>query len=187
MTSRAPHDQYVYGAYNKNLWHILHDVLKDQPSYTSIRSLACTQNGRAEYLALTLHNLGEYQNHTVLEEAEDNLNDVFYTEEELKFTFDRFVEIHRSAHNDMLLVPDYVVPNPATRVRKLLSNTRSNNTALLASISSVQTLTTIKNDFEQTVDTLQSAIRATKITTTRKQRISDLTGGQGGRSVRGFG
>ena len=31
MTSRAPHDQYVYGAYNKNLWHILHDALKDYP------------------------------------------------------------------------------------------------------------------------------------------------------------
>ena len=66
---------------------------------------------------------------------------------------------------------DYVVPNPATRVRKLLSNTRSNNPALLISISSVQTSTTLRNDFEQTVDTLQSAIRAAKITTTRKQRM----------------
>ena len=86
-----------------------------------IRSFDRTQNGRAAYLALTLHNLVEYRNHTVLEEAEDNLNNVFYTEETLNFTFDRFVEIHRSAHNDMLLVPDYVVPKPETRVCKLLS------------------------------------------------------------------
>ena len=42
MTSREPHDQYVYGADNKTLWHILHDALKDHPSYTSIRSFACT-------------------------------------------------------------------------------------------------------------------------------------------------
>ena len=56
----------------------------------------------------------------------------------------------------------YVVPNPATRVRKLLSNIRSNNPALLASIASVQISTTLRNEFEQTVDTLQSAIRATK-------------------------
>ena len=27
MTSRAPHDQYVYGADNKTLWRILHDAL----------------------------------------------------------------------------------------------------------------------------------------------------------------
>ena len=101
----------------------------------------------------------------VLEEAEDNLNNVFYTEEKLKLTFDCFVEIHRSAHNEMLSVPDYVIPNPATRVRKLLSNIRSNNSTLLASIASVQTSTTLINDFDQTVDTLQSSIRVTKITT----------------------
>ena len=82
---------------------------------------------------------------------------------------------------------DYVVPNPATRVRKLLSNIRSNNPALLASIASVQTSTTLRNDFEQTVDILQSAIRATKITTTRKQKVSALTGGRGVRGGLGGG
>ena len=148
MTPRAPHDQFVYGADNKTLWHILHNALKYHPSYTSIRSSTCTQNGRAAYLALTLHNLGESRNHTVLEEAEDNLNNVFYTGEKLKFTFDCFVKIKRPSHNDMLSVPDYVVPNPATRVRKLLSNIRTNNPAFLASISSVQTSTTLRNDFE---------------------------------------
>ena len=76
MTSRAPHDQYVYGEDNKTLWQILHDELKEHPSYTSIKSFAHTQNGRAAYLALTLHNLGEYRNYTVLEEAEDNLKNV---------------------------------------------------------------------------------------------------------------
>ena len=79
MTSRAPHDQYVYGADNKTLWHILHYALKDHPSYTSIRSFARTRNVWAAYLSLTLHNLGGSRNHTVLEEAEDNLNNVFYT------------------------------------------------------------------------------------------------------------
>ena len=58
MTSRAPRDQYVYGEDNKTLWHILQDALKYYPSYTSIRSFTRTQNGRAAYLALTLHHLG---------------------------------------------------------------------------------------------------------------------------------
>ena len=31
MNSRAPHDQYVFGADNKILWHILPDALKDHP------------------------------------------------------------------------------------------------------------------------------------------------------------
>ena len=80
ITSRAPHDQYVCGAYNKTLWHIIHDALKDHPYYTSIRSLTRTQNGWAAYLDLTLHNLVESRSHTVLEESEDNINNVFYTE-----------------------------------------------------------------------------------------------------------
>ena len=87
----------------------------------------------------------------------------------------------------MRSVPDYVVPNPATRVRKLLSNTRSNNPTLLASIASFQTSTTLRNEFYQTVDTLQSEIRATKITTTHKQRIYALIGGQGARVGHGGG
>ena len=77
MTSQAPHDQYVYGADKNTLWHILHDALKDHPSYTSIRSFTRTQNGRAAYLDLSLHNLGESRNHTVLEESKYNLNNVF--------------------------------------------------------------------------------------------------------------
>ena len=85
----------------------------------------------------------------------------------------------------MLSVPDNVFSNPATRVRKLLSNISRNNLALLASIESVQTKTTLRYDFEQRVDTLQSAIIATKITTTRKQRVSALTGGRVGRGGRG--
>ena len=131
--------------------------------------------------------MGEYRNHTVLEEAEDNLNNIFYIEEKFNFTFDHFVEIYRSAHNNMLLVPDYVVPNHATRVRKVLSNTRSNNPTLLASIASVQTSTTLRNDFQKTVDTLQLEIRATKKTTSRKQRISALAEGRGARGERGGG
>ena len=75
----------------------------------------------------------------VLKEAEDKLNNVFYTEEKLKFPFDRFVEIYRSVENNMISVPDYFVPKPATRVSKLLSNIRSNNPTLLVSITSVQT------------------------------------------------
>ena len=72
-------------------------------------------------------------------------------------------------------------------MRKLLSNIRGNNKTLLSSITSVQTLKTLRNDFDKKVDTLQSAIRATKITTTRKQRIYALTGGQGSRGGRGGG
>ena len=87
----------------------------------------------------------------------------------------------------MLSVPDYVVPNPATRVHKLLSNIKNNNPTLLASIASVQTSATLRNDFEQTVDTLQLKITATKIMTSRKQIISDLTGVRGGRGGRGGG
>ena len=51
MTSRSPQDQYLYGEYNKTLWHILHDALKDHPSYTSIRYFGRTQNGHQLWIA----------------------------------------------------------------------------------------------------------------------------------------
>jgi len=77
----------------------------------------------------------------------------------------------------MLSVPNYIAPNPATRVRKLLSNIRSTNPTLLAALACVQTSPTLRNDFELTVDTIQSAVRASKVSNNRKQRISALTGG----------
>ena len=95
------------------------------------------------------------------------------------------MEIHRSVHNDMLSIPDYVVSNESTRVRKLLTNIKSTNPILLASIASVQTSATLQNNFEQAVDTLQSAVCTTKVTIARKQRISALTGGRGNRGGRG--
>ena len=71
----------------------------------------------------------------------------------------------------MLSVPDYVAPNPTTRVCKLLLNIRSNNPTLLTLIASVQTSTTLRNDFKQTVDTLQSSIGATNITTSQNKEF----------------
>ena len=121
----------------------------------------------------------------MLEEAEDNLANIYYTEETLNFTFDRFLELHRSAHNDMLSVLNYIAPNPATRVRKLFTNFRSTNPTLLASIASVQTSTLLRNEFEQAVDALQSAVRTTNITISLKQRISALTNTVRGRVGRG--
>ena len=70
---------------------------------------------------------------------------------------------------------------------KLLLNINSNNPTLLAKITSVKNSTTLINDFKQTVDTLQSAIIATKMTTSQKQRIYALTGVQGGRVLHGGG
>ena len=58
MMSRVSHDQYVYGADKNTLWHILHDALKDHPSYTSIRSFTRTQNGRAAYISPALKKIG---------------------------------------------------------------------------------------------------------------------------------
>ena len=46
---------------------------------------------------------------------------------------------------------------------------------------------TLRNDFKKTVDTLQSVIRATKTTTSKKQRIHALTGGRGAIGGRGAG
>ena len=42
ITSRASHDQYLYVADNKTLWHILHHALKYHSSYTPIRYFLCT-------------------------------------------------------------------------------------------------------------------------------------------------
>ena len=44
---------------------------------------------------------------------------------------------------------------------------------------------TLRNDFEETLNTLQLVIGATKLMTSQKQNISALTGGRGGRGVRG--
>ena len=85
----------------------------------------------------------------------------------------------------MLSIPNYIAPNPATHVRKLFTNFRSTNPTLLASIASVQTSTLLRNDFEQAVDALQSAVRTTNITISRKQRISALTNTVRGRVGRG--
>ena len=72
-------------------------------------------------------------------------------------------------------------------MRKLLSNISINNPTLLASISGVQTSTTLRSNFEQTVDTIQSPIRATNIMIIPKQIIYALIGGRGGRGGRGGG
>ena len=88
---------------------------------------------------ITIHCLGESRGNSILKEAEEHLNSSVYTEENLKFTFDCFVTIHRSDFNDMLSIPGYAVPNGGTRARKLILNIKSNNPKLLATIASIKT------------------------------------------------
>ena len=147
IVSRALHATLMYHADNTSVWHILHDVLQGHSSYMYICSYSVSQHGREAFEALILYFRGESRSSTVLKEAEDNINSIMYAEEKLKFTFDNFVTIHQSAHNDMLTRPGYVIPNDGTLVRKLLANIRSQNPIILASIANIKTSIISRNNF----------------------------------------
>ena len=68
----------------------------------------------------------------------------------------------------------YTTPDGGTRVRQLLANITTRDAGLAAAMASIRANSTLRNDFEDTVDILCQAVRSSHRTTSSTRRISSF-------------
>ena len=83
---------------NKAVWNKIHTLLVDQPAYNHINQFSARKNGRAAWIALTTFYEGEDFCQRLRESAFSKLQATFYRGETLRFTFEKYVNIHKEAH-----------------------------------------------------------------------------------------
>ena len=83
---------------NKAVWNKIHTLLLDTPAYNHINSFAAQKNGRGAWLALVAFYEGEDFCQRLRETAFTKLQTTFYRGETNRFTFEKYVNIHKEEH-----------------------------------------------------------------------------------------
>ena len=83
---------------NKAVWNKIHTLLLDTPAYNHISSFATRKNGRGAWLALIAFYEGEDFCQRLRETAFSKLQTTFYRGETNRFTFEKYINIHKEAH-----------------------------------------------------------------------------------------
>ena len=99
MKTRTVHFGDGYKVDNRTIWNKLKVVLIDKPGYiTTSVYLMQTRNGRSAWMALIMYYEDEHYKQHLRETAFQKLQTAFYRGETGRLTFEKYVNIHKSAH-----------------------------------------------------------------------------------------
>ena len=87
---------------NTTLWNKLQIALVGKPGYNHISRYVNAKNGRSAWMALRSFYEAEDFKQRNREQAFDKLNNTFYKGESARFTFERYINIHKTAHKDLM-------------------------------------------------------------------------------------
>jgi hypothetical protein len=192
MISRSPHRdgngviEPTFAADNRKVWEILESICRETNAWTWIKSFNRTKNGRAAYLALYQHYLGASNADNVQSRAENKLQNTFYTGERRRFTFEKYVQVHKDQHTSLQALEEFGYPrlDDRTKVRHLINGIRTKE--LDAAKGQVWASATLRSDFDGCVDLFKTFLEQQSASTATNLNVSS-TNTRGGRGRGGRG
>jgi hypothetical protein len=96
-----PHTHPAFCEDNIAVWAIIRDSIHDREAFSWIKRCEHCRDGRAAYLALTAHYLGDAKNEALRNAANNMILNTFYSGERNCFNWTRYVTVHKQCHNDL--------------------------------------------------------------------------------------
>jgi hypothetical protein len=98
LKTRTVHFGDGYKADNKNVWNKLKAALLDKPGYNHISQFNTARNGRSAWMSLLTYYEGAHYQQHLREVAFSKMQNTFYRGETARFTFEKFVNVHKQCH-----------------------------------------------------------------------------------------
>jgi hypothetical protein len=98
FTTQTTHFGRSFKADNKTVWEHLKNLNIGHPPYNHISRFNSSANGRGAWIALKTFYEGEDFQERMRESAFTKLTNTFYKGETSRFSFEKYVEVHKSAH-----------------------------------------------------------------------------------------
>ena len=98
FTTKATHFGRSYKSDNSQVWLLLKSLLLGTPVYNHISSFDSTQNGRRAWHALKEFYEGQDFRARLKDQAFNKLLTTFYKGDSQRFTFEKYVAVHKEAH-----------------------------------------------------------------------------------------
>jgi hypothetical protein len=105
---------------NRRVYLVLKGLVIDGPGWAFIRKFNKDQDGRGAYFALKAQAEGQSAITTRLNKAYAMIQNASYNGRSKNFTFDKYIEIHQKAHNELLALGESI--SETKKVRDFLQN-----------------------------------------------------------------
>jgi hypothetical protein len=204
LVARMPHTHTAYREDNIAVWDIIRTSIHATEAFSWIKRCERRRDGRAAYIALTSHYLGDAKNEALRNAADNKILNTFYGGEKNRFNWTRYVSVHKECHND-LEATGTAMPED-DKVRRLLTGIQS--ASLQTAVLFVRSSPALRGNFDAAVDSITTVVETIKDTSKRPfSQISSTTtededhadsappgrgyqghsGGRGGRGYQGRG
>lgn len=105
---------------NRRVYLVLKGLVIDGPGWAFIRKFNNNQDGRGAYFALKAQAEGQSAITTRLNKAYAMIQNASYNGRSKNFSFDKYIEIHQKAHNELLALGESI--SETKKVRDFLQN-----------------------------------------------------------------
>ena len=153
-----PVNDPTFDSDNAKVWELISNITRDHECWSYVRPAQRKRDGRAAFLGLKNHYLGEHNVDNMSSKAERKLRNVAYTGEKRRFNFERFVKIHVDQHAILegLVEHGYSGIDARSKVRHLLDGIRT--TELDTVKTRIMSDATLRSDFDRCVNLFQDFI-----------------------------
>jgi hypothetical protein len=151
------------GKVQRKMWHTLDKIFQGHPAYEYMRQFRNQPDGVGAYFSVRNHYLGPNNVNNMAAELEKDSDNLRYTQETSRRTFEKHVNKHEELHNvAQTLVPHgYGAADEGSRVRRLLAGIKT--TTLDTIKGQVLGSPTLSKNFALTVSLFKDFIHQTKI------------------------
>jgi hypothetical protein len=119
MVARMPHTHPSYREDNIAVWDILRDSIHNTEAFSWIKRCEKRRDGRAAYIALTSHYLGDAKNEALRNAADTKILNTFYGGEKNRFNWTHYVSLGTAnsvpiitaaiAYDDVITAKTYIL------------------------------------------------------------------------------
>ena len=101
IVAGMPHIHPAYHEDNIAVWAIICDSIHATQAFSWVKRCERRRDGRAAYLALTAHYLGDAKNEALRNATDNKILNTTYGGENNHFNWTRYVSVHNECHNDL--------------------------------------------------------------------------------------
>ena len=134
------------------VWTLLAAITRDHECWTYVKPSQRKQDGRKAYLSLKNHYIGTKHVDTMSSKAESILNTTSYNGEKRRWTFEKYVTLHKEQHTILQGLKDYGYAgiDERTKVQKLLEGIKVEKLDVVK--SQILSNAALRTDFDACVD-----------------------------------
>jgi len=186
MIARAPHIDISYQRDNVVVWNVIRHVTHGGPGWNWVSSFRPTRDGRAAYIALKTHYMGDSFVSRIRSSADSRLDNAYYDGKSRNFTFEQYCALLNNAFADLEATGEVVTESCKLRVFM----TGLKDSRLDVAKSQIQATPALQVSFEAAVTFTATFLESHRLTANvpRGRDVSNVNRGRdGGRGGRGRG